>query len=104
MTQKTVSGDGNPLHKRREFTGVVVSDKMEKTITVKVDRQVKHRLYKKYYIRSKKFKAHDETNSAKTGDLVKIVESRPMSKSKRWALQKIVRKAPVFGELKELAE
>ncbi len=104
MTQeKQVSGDGNPLHRRRELTGVVVSDKMTKTITVKVDRQVQHRLYKKYFIRSKKFKAHDEKNTAKTGDVVRIVESRRLSKTKRWALQEIVRKASSLEVLKEQA-
>lgn len=62
--------------------GVVVSDKMEKTVTVKVSRYVKHPKYQKYYTISKKYKAHDEDNAHKTGDVVKIVETRPISKDK----------------------
>jgi small subunit ribosomal protein S17 len=78
---------------KKTLVGVVVSDKMQKTIVVKVDRQVRHTLYKKYVAKTRKFKAHDEKNTAKIGDLVTIVESRPLSRDKRWALQKIVRKA-----------
>lgn len=78
---------------RREATGVVVSNKMQKTIVVKVDRQVRHGLYKKYLTRSRNFKAHDEKNDAKIGDVVQLVETRPISRDKRWALQKIVRRA-----------
>jgi small subunit ribosomal protein S17 len=81
------------LEKRRVVTGTVVSDKMQKTIVVKVDRRVRHRLYKKYVTMSRRFKAHDETNQAKIGDLVTLVESRPLSREKRWALQAIVRRA-----------
>lgn len=77
---------------RRMMTGVVVSDKMQKTIVVKIDRRVRHSLYKKYLISSMKFKAHDEKNTAKVGDLVEIIESRPLSRDKRWALQRIVRR------------
>lgn len=90
-TAKPVQGPVVQL--RREMIGVVVSNKMQKTIVVKVDRQVKHGLYLKYVTRSNKYKAHDETNQAKVGDLVSIVESRPLSREKRWALQKIVRKS-----------
>ena len=72
--------------------GVVVSDKMQKTIVVQVDRQVRHTMYKKYLVRSKKYKVHDEKNEAKVGDLVSIVETRPLSRHKRWALVEIVRK------------
>ena len=64
--------------------GVVVSDKMQKTIVVKVDRYVKHPKYGKYYTISKKYKAHDETNAHKVGDMVMIVESRPISKDKKF--------------------
>ena len=88
---------------RRSFRGVVVSDKMQKTIVVKVDRLVKHPLYKKYITRSRKFKAHDETNQAKSGDLVEIVESRPLSREKRWALKSIVRKATRTVSVSEVA-
>lgn len=78
---------------RRVFRGLVVSDKMQKTIVVKVDRLVRHPLYLKYVTKSRKFKAHDELNVAKTGDLVEIVESRPLSREKRWALCSVVRKS-----------
>ncbi len=69
---------------RRVMQGVVVSDKMDKTITVKVERRVMHPLYKKFIRRSKKYAVHDETNSCKTGDVVSIRECRPFSKRKRW--------------------
>ncbi|MBC7691307.1 MAG: 30S ribosomal protein S17 [Methylotenera sp.] len=81
------------MEKRRVITGTVVSDKMQKTIVVKVDRRVRHELYKKYVMKSRRFKAHDEKNDAKIGDLVTLVESRPLSRDKRWALQSIVRRA-----------
>ena len=69
---------------RRIMQGVVVSDKMDKTVTVKVERRIKHPLYKKFINRSKKYAAHDENNAAKIGDMVSIRECRPISKSKRW--------------------
>jgi small subunit ribosomal protein S17 len=78
---------------RRQLIGVVVSDKMEKTITVKVERLVKHRLYQKYIKRRVQFAAHDENNSCKIGDKVMITESRPLSKTKRWRVSQIVEKA-----------
>jgi len=78
---------------RREFTGTVVSDKMDKTVVVMVERLVKHKLYKKYIKRSAKFSAHDEKNNCKTGDKVVITESRPLSKTKRWRVINIVEKA-----------
>jgi small subunit ribosomal protein S17 len=83
----------NPLQKRKIVVGTVVSDKMQKTIVVKVDRRVRHGLYKKYVLRSRHFKAHDEKNEAKVGDRVALLESRPLSKDKRWVLQAIVRRA-----------
>jgi len=82
----------NPLQKRAEIVGTVVSDKMQKTIVVKVDRRVRHAMYKKYLTKSRRFKAHDEKNDAKIGDLVVLVESRPLSREKRWVLQSIVRR------------
>jgi small subunit ribosomal protein S17 len=88
----------NPLQKRRIVTGVVVSDKMQKTIVVQVDRRVRETLYKKYVTRSRRFKAHDEKNSAKVGDLVTLVESRPLSREKRWVLQNIVRRAGMLPD------
>ncbi|BCX02350.1 MAG: hypothetical protein KatS3mg053_0288 [Candidatus Roseilinea sp.] len=78
--------------RRRRLTGVVVSDKMQKTIVVRVERTVRHPLYKKVLTRSKKYKAHDENEQAREGDLVQIVEHRPISKTKRWMLEEIVRK------------
>jgi small subunit ribosomal protein S17 len=83
----------NALQKRRTVVGEVVSNKMQKTIVVKVDRRVRHGLYKKYIVRSRRFKAHDEKNDAKVGDRVILTESRPMSRDKRWVLTTIVRRA-----------
>lgn len=75
---------------RRLQVGVVVSDKMDKTVVVKVDRLVKHSLYSKYIKRSVKYKVHDEKNSCKMGDRVQIIECRPLSKDKRWNLKQII--------------
>lgn len=72
------------------MTGVVVSDKMDKTVVVLVNRLVKHPVYKKYIRRRAKFMAHDEQNSARMGDTVEIIESRPLSKFKRWRITRIV--------------
>ena len=69
---------------RRVMQGIVVSDKMDKTVTVKVERRVMHSLYKKFIRRSKKYSAHDENNACKVGDVVSIRECRPISKNKRW--------------------
>jgi len=78
---------------KRIFTGTVLSDKMDKTITVLVTTRQLHPLYKKYIGRSKKYKAHDESNDARVGDTVSIIESRPMSKDKRWRLKEVVERA-----------
>ncbi|HLU77553.1 MAG TPA: 30S ribosomal protein S17 [Burkholderiales bacterium] len=75
------------------LTGRVVSDKMDKTVTVLVERRVKHPLYGKYITRSKKYHAHDETNEIKEGDLVTIQECRPISKSKAWKVTQLVEKS-----------
>ncbi|OGU18424.1 MAG: 30S ribosomal protein S17 [Geobacteraceae bacterium GWC2_53_11] len=75
---------------RKTQVGVVVSDKMEKTVVVKVDRLVKHSVYSKYIKRSVKYKVHDEQNSSKVGDRVQIIECRPLSKDKRWSLKQII--------------
>jgi small subunit ribosomal protein S17 len=83
----------NALQKRKIVTGIVVSDKMQKTIVVKVDRRVRHAAYKKYIVRSRRFKAHDENNDAKMGDRVTLLESRPLSRDKRWVLQSVLRRA-----------
>ncbi|MEO0000178.1 MAG: hypothetical protein RL766_224 [Bacteroidota bacterium] len=78
---------------RKTKTGVVSSDKMEKTITVAVERKVKHPIYGKFVKKTTKFHAHDEKNEAKPGDVVRIMETRPMSKTKRWRLVDIIEKA-----------
>jgi len=78
---------------KRTMTGRVVSDKMDKTITVKIERQVKHPLYGKFIKRSTKVHAHDESNECKMGDTVTVVECRPLSKSKSWQLVEVVEKA-----------
>ena len=78
---------------RKTRSGVVVSDKMDKTIVVAVKDNVKHPLYKKIMKRTVKFKAHDENNECGIGDRVMIMETRPLSKDKRWRLVKIVEKA-----------
>ncbi len=77
---------------RKTRTGVVVSNKMDKTVVVLVERSVKHPLYKKYIKRSKKFHAHDEENQCQVGDRVKIMETRPLSKTKRWRVVEIIEK------------
>lgn len=83
---------------RREMVGVVVSNKMQKTIVVRVDRRVKHGLYGKFVTRSEKYKAHDEKNDAKMGDQVVVKESRPLSRDKRWVLTSILRRAAQTAE------
>lgn len=77
----------------RTLMGKVISDKMDKTITVLIERRVKHPLYGKYISKSSKLKAHDEQNESRIGDWVTIQESRPLSKSKSWALAKIDERA-----------
>jgi small subunit ribosomal protein S17 len=78
---------------RKTKTGVVSSNKMDKTITVAVERKVKHPIYGKFVKKTTKFHAHDEKSEAKAGDVVKIMETRPLSKTKRWRLVEIVEKA-----------
>ncbi len=75
---------------KKIFTGTVVSDKMDKTVTVRVSTRQLHPMYKKYITRSRKYKAHDEINDAREGDTVRIIESRPVSKYKRWRLLEVV--------------
>jgi small subunit ribosomal protein S17 len=71
---------------KRILQGVVVSDKMDKTIVVEVERRIQHPIYKKFIRRSKRYHAHDESNAIKTGQTVRIIESRPLSKTKRWVV------------------
>lgn len=78
---------------RKERSGVVVSDCQDKTIVVEVTRRVPHKLYKKVIKRKKRYAVHDENNTAKIGDDVRIVETRPLSKRKRWRLTEIIRTA-----------
>jgi small subunit ribosomal protein S17 len=85
-TARTKSG-------KKEFTGIVKSDKMDKTIVVSVQTTALHPLYKKYVVRIKKVKAHDEKNEAKAGDRVRVVECRPVSKEKCWKLVEILERA-----------
>ena len=79
----------------RTLIGEVVSDKMDKTVVVQVQRRVRHRMYEKFVTTRAKYKAHDEKNECKVGDVVQIVESRPMSAEKRWRVQKRVSRPEV---------
>ncbi len=81
----------------RLATGKVVSNKMDKTITVLIERRVKHPVYGKYITRSSKIHAHDENNECGIGDTVKVIESRPLSKTKTWSLQEVVESAAQVG-------
>jgi len=80
---------------KRTLVGRVVSDKMEKTVTVLIERKVKHPMYGKVMVRSKKYHAHNDGNAAKAGDLVEIVETRPVSRTKSWAVTTVLEKAIV---------
>jgi small subunit ribosomal protein S17 len=88
--QAKAAGERNA---RKSRTGLVVSDKMEKTVVVAIERRVPHPVYGKMVTRTKRLKAHDEENSAKVGDTVRIVETRPLSKDKRWRLVEIIDRA-----------
>jgi small subunit ribosomal protein S17 len=83
----------NERGRRKVRTGVVVSDAMDKTVLVKIDRQIRHPLYQKIVRRSSRFAAHDEANEAHVGDTVRVVETRPLSKTKRWRVVEIVERA-----------
>jgi len=80
---------------KKVLIGTVVSDKMDKTVVVQVKRLFMHPRYKKYVRRSKKYKAHDEGNRCRVGDIVKIVETRPLSKEKRWKVVEILERTPL---------
>lgn len=79
--------------RRKTRIGRVVSDKMEKSIVVLIEQRIAHPIYKKIFKQSKKYVAHDENQDAKTGDLVRIMETRPMSKRKRWRLEEVIERA-----------
>lgn len=81
------------VRQRKTLIGIVVSDKSDKTVVVRVERTVKHRVYKKYIRRHKKYHAHDERNECGVGDVVQIIENSPISKMKRWRVLKTIRKA-----------
>lgn len=80
-------------NERKQRTGRVVSNRMDKSITIAVDRQIKHPIYGKFITKTTKYMAHDENNDANIGDLVKIMETRPLSKRKRWRLVEVIEKA-----------
>ncbi|MBI4544952.1 MAG: 30S ribosomal protein S17 [Gemmatimonadetes bacterium] len=86
MTQK-------PRATRKTRVGTVVSDKMDKTVVVAIQRRVSHALYGKQVVRTRKYHAHDEENAARTGDVVRIMETRPLSRTKRWRVVEIVERA-----------
>ena len=79
--------------RRKVLSGEVVSDRMDKTITVRVERRIRHAIYERVIRRSKKYHAHDEQNECRVGDQVRIIETRPLSKTKRWRLLEVVRQA-----------
>lgn len=93
MTTSEQPVAGRPRGARKVRTGVVVSDKMQKTVVVRIDRRFAHPRYGKMVKRSVKVKAHDEANDAKAGDVVRIMETRPLSKDKRWRVVEIVDRA-----------
>ena len=93
MAEMTNQEHATERNARKSRTGLVVSDKMEKTVVVAIERRVPHPVYGKMVTRTKRLKAHDEENSAKVGDTVRIVETRPLSKDKRWRLVEIIDRA-----------
>ena len=92
MAENTNTATTETRNLRKTRIGVVTSNKMTKTITVAVERKVKHPIYDKFVKKTTKFHAHDEKNEASIGDVVRIMETRPMSKTKRWRLVEIVEK------------
>jgi small subunit ribosomal protein S17 len=93
MSEVEATPKAAPKNRRKEFVGIVVSDKMQKTIVVSVTRLVRHGQYHKTLKTRVRFKAHDEKNEAHIGDKVRIVETRPLSRDKRWRLDEIITKA-----------
>src|SRR5512142_665695 len=89
--------DAASASRRKEQIGYVVSSKMNKTIVVEVSRQKAHPMYRRVVARSKRFYAHDEQNTARVGDVVRIEESRPLSKLKRWRLKEVLRRSALVG-------
>jgi small subunit ribosomal protein S17 len=93
MAEMTNTNSSTTRATRKTRTGRVVSDKMQKTVVVEIERRVPHPVYGKMVTRTKRVKAHDEENTAKTGDMVRIAETRPLSKDKRWRVIEIVGRA-----------
>jgi small subunit ribosomal protein S17 len=93
VTTPNVQGSAASRHARKTRVGLVVSDKMQKTVVVAIERRVPHPVYGKTVTRTTRLKAHDEANSAKTGDTVRIAETRPLSRDKRWRVVEIVERA-----------
>ena len=85
--------DGNDRNRRKTRIGVVVSDKSDKTVTVQVERRFAHPLYGKQVRKTKKYQAHDELNEYKVGDMVRMVETRPLSKTKRWRVAELIERS-----------
>ena len=92
-SQETAESQASPRRARKVRTGVVVSEAMDKTVMVRVEQVVRHRAYGKTMRRSSKLAAHDETNDAHVGDTVRVVETRPLSKTKRWRVVQVVERA-----------
>jgi small subunit ribosomal protein S17 len=98
MADETTTGaNEKEIRHRQEKVGIVTSTKMQKTIVVEVRRRVAHPVYKRIVTKRSKFMAHDEHGKAHEGDMVRIVESRPLSKNKRWSLKEVIRAAATTG-------
>ena len=93
MNAEALNADAAPVKNQRKLVGRVVSDKMQKTVTVRVERRVKDPMMGKIITRSKKYHAHSETNEFKEGDLVEIAECRPLSKTKSWRVTRLVERS-----------
>lgn len=102
MTQQVKSAVAEKTTRRQQKVGYVVSNKMDKTIVVAVESLKKHRIYKRTYKQTKRFHAHDEVNTCQVGDLVRIEESRPLSKLKRWRLVEIIRRGSGIVPVEEV--
>src|SRR5215469_7829881 len=102
MTQQTVQATQAQKSRRQQKVGIVVSNKMNKTIVVAVESLKKHRIYKRTFKQTKRFHAHDEENTCEVGDLVRIEETRPLSKMKRWRLVEILKRGSGIVPVEEV--
>jgi small subunit ribosomal protein S17 len=100
MAEQAQTESAEERNGRKSFEGIVISDKMNKTRTVAVQRLVRHHFYEKVSKKRSKFSVHDETNSSHAGDLVEIASTRPLSKTKRWRLVRVIKAAPRVAEVK----